>query len=66
MVILEELKNQLGVSRNAVVRALLSYTLEHPEIINEVFPLEEKTSSDGKIPTTRTRKPEIRKSSNDC
>ena len=38
--ILEELQGQLGISRNAVVRALLSYTLEHPEIINKVFPLE--------------------------
>lgn len=42
LVVLEELKGQLGISRNAVIRALLSYTLEHPEIINEVFPLEKK------------------------
>lgn len=42
LVILEELKRQLGISRNAIVRALLSYMLEHPEIINEVFPLEKE------------------------
>jgi hypothetical protein len=42
MVVLEELRGQLGISRNAVVRALLSYTLEHPEIINQVFPLEKE------------------------
>lgn len=39
--ILDELAKELSVSRNAVVRALLSHVLEHPEIINEVFPLEE-------------------------
>jgi hypothetical protein len=48
LVVLEELKEQLGISRNAVVRALLSYTLEHPEIINEVFPLEKKPIPDRK------------------
>jgi hypothetical protein len=43
MAVLEDLKGQLGISRNAVMRALLSYTLEHPEIINKVFPLEKET-----------------------
>lgn len=42
LVVLEELREQLGISRNAVVRALLSYILEHPEIVNEVFPLEKE------------------------
>jgi hypothetical protein len=46
LVILEELKRQLGISRNAIVRALLSYMLEHPEIINEVFPLEKEYNPD--------------------
>jgi len=46
LVILEELKRQLGISRNAIVRALLSYMLEHPEIINEVFPLEKEHNLD--------------------
>lgn len=40
LAVLEELREQLGISRNAIVRALLSYTLEHPEIINEIFPPE--------------------------
>jgi hypothetical protein len=48
LVVLEELKEQLGISRNAVVRALLSYMLEHPEIINEVFPLEKNPIPDRK------------------
>jgi len=46
LVILEELKRQLGISRNAIVRALLSYMLEHPEIINVVFPLEKEHNLD--------------------
>jgi hypothetical protein len=45
VVVLEELREQLGISRNAVVRALLSYTLEHPEIVNEVFPLKKVNKS---------------------
>lgn len=46
LTILEELKSQLGISRNAIVRSLLSYVLEHPEIINQVFPLEKEHDSD--------------------
>lgn len=36
--ILDNLAEELNISRNGVIRALLSYILEHPEIINTVFP----------------------------